>query len=75
MGAAEKRDNLPELVDAKRVREWLCLDEVRNVYDMVGRGELPSDCIVKLSPRRLRFDAVRLRAWIADKRVSSRESP
>jgi hypothetical protein len=70
---------LPELMRPEQVAEWLELRSddgtisVRALYLMVQRGEIPGDCILRFG-RRLRFDAVRLRSWAAEKRGPSRES-
>ena len=69
MGAAEI---LPELLTPEEVGKWLGVSR-KCIYNMVNRGELPKDSIIKVGVR-LRFDAVQLRAWIAEKRASSRES-
>lgn len=70
MGAAEKRE-LPELLTPDHVAGWLGVSR-KQVYNMVDRNAFPRDAIVKIG-RTLRFDAVRLRAWVAEKRGSSPE--
>lgn len=57
-------NKLPELLTADQVAEWLRLSK-KAVYSMAERGEIPTQCIVRIGPRRLRFDAAAMRAWIA----------
>jgi len=72
VGATEKRVKLTELATPEQVAEWLGVSR-HAVYIMVGRGKIPPTMTFKIG-RLLRFDAVQLRSWLAEKCVLSRAS-
>jgi excisionase family DNA binding protein len=60
--------DLPELMRPEDVAEWLGITR-QSVYIMVSRGEFPDATMVYIGAR-LRFDAVELKKWLAEKRGS-----
>lgn len=63
-------NRLPELMTPPEVAAWLGVT-VEALYKMVERAEIPATATARIG-RRLRFDAVQLRTWFAERRGSAR---